>query len=232
MTAIRSAANPPRVGSATNFHRAGSKLSWGRNCSSRRHRSRRLRCVGIPYADAGLHVPDFRSSERVFHHLQQAVDLVTPGLSGSTIIQTRLASHPVMHAIGQQQPALFYDHELAFRRLVGYPPFGQLIQLHVSGQEATEIEKTAKIWRQHLTEQLAHMIARGDMPRRDQDAILGPLASHGAKPRGLSRYHLLVKVADGTAGRTLVRQTLESMTKGKPNRRIKFGVNVDPMELS
>lgn len=37
-----------------------------------------VRCVGIPYADAGLHVPDFRSSERVFHHLQQAVDLLTP----------------------------------------------------------------------------------------------------------------------------------------------------------
>ena len=191
-----------------------------------------VRCVGIPYADAGLHVPDFRSSERVFHHLQQAVDLVTPGLSGSTIIQTRLASHPVMHAIGQQQPTLFYEHELAFRRLVGYPPFGQLIQLHVSGQEATETENTAKTWRQHLTEQLAHMIAQGEMQRGEQSAILGPLAAYGAQPRRLSRYHLLVKVADGTAGRTLVRRTLESMTKGKPNRRIKFGVNVDPMELS
>ena len=103
-----------------------------------------VRCVGIPYADAGLHVPDFRSSERVFHHLQQAVDLLTPGLLGSAIIQTRLPSHPAMHAIGQQQPDLFYDHELAFRRLVGYPPFGQLIQLHVSGEDATETEKHRK----------------------------------------------------------------------------------------
>ena len=83
-----------------------------------------VRCVGIPYADAGLHVPDFRSSERVFHHLQQAVDLLTPGLLGSAIIQTRLPSHPTMHAIGQQQPDLFYDHELAFRRLWGIRPSG------------------------------------------------------------------------------------------------------------
>lgn len=191
-----------------------------------------VRCVGIPYADAGLHVPDFRSSERVFHHLQQAVDLVTPGLSGSTIIQTRLASHPVMHAIGQQQPTLFYEHELAFRRLVGYPPFGQLIQLHVSGQEATETENTAKTWRRHLTEQLAHMIVEGEMQQGEQDAILGPLAAYGAQPRRLSRYHLLVKIADGTAGRTLVRQTLALMTKGKINRRIKFGVNVDPLDVT
>ena len=190
-----------------------------------------VRCIGIPYADAGLHVPDFRSSERVFHHLQQTVDLLTPGLSGSAIIQTRLPSHPVMHAIGQQQPKLFYDHELAFRRLVGYPPFGHLIQLHVSGQEATETEETAKTWRQHLTRQLAQMIARGEMKRDEQDAILGPLASPGAKPRGLSRYHLLVKVADDAAGRTLVRRTLELMTQKKTYRRMKFGVNVDPLEI-
>ena len=188
-------------------------------------------CVGIPYADAGLHVPDFRSSERVFHHLQQAVDLLTPGIAGSAIIQTRLPSHPVLHAIGQQQPKLFHDHELAFRRLVGYPPFGQLIQLHVSGPEATETEEAAKRWRQDLTNGLARMIAQGAMQRHEQDAILGPLASHGAKPRGLSRYHLLVKVADGTAGRTLVRQTLELMTQGKAHRRLKFGVNVDPLEI-
>ena len=190
-----------------------------------------VRCVGIPYADAGLHVPDFRSSERVFHHVQQAVDLLTPGLSGSAIIQTRLPSHPVMHAIGQQQPKLFYDHELAFRQLAGYPPFGHLIQLHVSGQEATETEEAAKTWRQHLTRQLAHMIARGEIQQHEHDAILGPLASHGPKPRGLSRYHLLVKVTDGAVGRALVRQTLESMTKGETYRRMKFAVNVDPLEI-
>lgn len=190
-----------------------------------------VRCVGIPYADAGLHVPDFRSSERVFHHLQQAVDLLTPGLSGSAMIQTRLMSHPVIQAIGHQQPDLFYDHELAFRRLVGYPPFGQLIQLHVSGQDATETGNAAETWRRLLTEQLAHMIAQGDMPRREQDAILGPLATYGAKPRGMSRYHLLVKVADGTTGRSLVRRTIELMTKEKSHRRLKFGVNVDPLEI-
>ena len=190
-----------------------------------------VRCVGIPYADAGLHVPDFRSSERVFHHLQQAVDLLTPGLLGSAIIQTRLPSHPAMHAIGQQQPDLFYDHELAFRRLVGYPPFGQLIQLHVSGQDSTETENTAKTWCRHLTEQLAHMIAQGEMQQGEQSAILGPLATYGAQPRRLSRYQLLVKVADGTAGRILVRRTLESMNQGQTNRRLKFRVNVDPIEL-
>ena len=191
-----------------------------------------VRCIGVPYADAGLHVPDFRSSERVFHNLQQTVDLLTPGLCGSAIIQTRLPSHPVMQAIGQQQPGLFYDHELTFRRLVGYPPFGHLIRLHVSGQEATETEKAAKTWRQHLSRQLAQMIARGETQPYEHDAILGPLASHGPKTRGLSRYHLLVKVTDGAAGRTLVRRTFEQMTREKTCRQVNFGVNVDPLDVT
>ena len=191
-----------------------------------------VRCVVIPYADAGLHVPDFRSSERVFHHLQQAVDLLTPGLSGPALLQTHLASHPVMHALSQQRPQLFHEYELAFRRLVGYPPFGLLIQLHVSGQGAAETEKAAKRWRQHLTEGLARMIAQGDIHGHQQDAIMGPLASYGPKPRGLSRYHLLVKVADGAAGRALVRRTIELMVRETSHRRLKFGVNVDPLDVT
>ena len=75
------------------------------------------------------------------------------------------------------------------------------------------------------------MIARGEMKRDEQDAILGPLASPEAKPRGRFRYHLLVKVADDAAGRILVRRTLELMTQKKTYRRMKFGVNVDPVEI-
>ena len=76
------------------------------------------------------------------------------------------------------------------------------------------------------------MLAQGDIQQHEQDAILGPLASYEAKQRGQYRYHLLVKVTDGTAGRTLVRRTHELMTKGKPHRRLKFGVNVDPLDVT
>ncbi len=190
-----------------------------------------VRCLGVPYADAGLHMPDFRSSERVFHHLQQAVGLLTPGLPGSAVIQTRLPAHHVMEAVSQQQPALFYDQELDFRQRAGYPPFGHLIQLHVSGKEAAEAEEAATAWRRLLTAERARMIAGGETEQLQHDAILGPLPSHGPKPRGLHRYHLLVKFMDGTAGRTLVRRTLAPMTQQRIARRVRLGVNVDPWDV-
>ena len=191
-----------------------------------------VRCVAVPYADAGLHFPDFRSSERVFHHLRQAVDLLTPGPDGSAIIQTRLPFHHAMHAISTQQPQIFYDRELAFRRMAGYPPFGLLVRLAVSGKDRTETEAAANLWAHRLTTQRAHMIAQGDAPPQEHDAILGPLLSRGPTSTKRQRYHLLLKFKDVTAARTLVRHTLEQMTGEKTYRQVKFGVNVDPLDAA
>ncbi len=190
-----------------------------------------VRYLGVPYADAGLHIPDFRSSERVFHHLQQAMGLFTPGLPGCAVIQTRLPSHHVMQAVSQQRPALFYDQELVFRQHMGYPPFGHLIQVCVSGKEAAASEEAANTWRRHLITELEGMIARGETDQPRHEAILGPLASHGPGPRGVHRRHLLVKFNDGIAGRILVRRTLERMTRAPIARRVRFDVNVDPSEV-
>jgi len=191
-----------------------------------------VRCVAIPYADAGLHLPDFRSSERVFHHLRQAVDLLTPGPNGSAIIQTRLPFHHAMHAISTQQPQIFYDRELAFRRMAGYPPFGLLVRLAVSGKDRTETEAAANLWAHRLTTQRAHMIAQGDATPQEHDAILGPLLSRWSASPKRPCYHLLLKFKDGTAARTLVRHTLEQMTGEKTSRQVKFGVNVDPLDAA
>ncbi len=190
-----------------------------------------VRYLGVPYADAGLHIPDFRSSERVFHHLQQAMALCTPGLAGCAVIQTRLPSHPVMQAISRNQPAIFYDQERDFREHMGYPPSGHLIQLHVIGKDATASEEAAATWRRHLITELEGMIAGGKTEQPHQEAILGPLASRGPRVRGLHRHHLLIKLKDGVAGRTLVRRTLEQMTHMPVARHVRFGVNVDPSEV-
>lgn len=189
-----------------------------------------VRCVAVPYADAGLHFPDFRSSERVFHHLRQAVDLLTPGPDGSAIIQTRLPFHHAMHAISTQQPQIFYDRELAFRRMAGYPPFGLLVRLAVSGKDRMATEAAANLWAHRLTTQRTHMIAQGDATPQEHDAILGPLLSRGPTSTKRQRYHLLLKFKDGPAARTLVRHTLEQMTREKTYRQVKFGVNVDPLD--
>ncbi|MDT7043391.1 replication restart helicase PriA [Candidatus Nitronereus thalassa] len=191
-----------------------------------------VRFVGIPYADAGLHLPDFRSAERLYHHLQSAIQLVTHhGMEPQVVIQTRLASHHVMHAIAQQQPSIFYDHELAFREAVGYPPFIHFIQMTVSGANQVTVQEAAGRWVQTLASQLASQTSNNKSSLAMDTKILGPIATQGLRHRRLFRETILFKADDVGQAKTLIRHTYESMAADKHHKGLQFGINVDPMEM-
>ena len=191
-----------------------------------------VRFVGIPYADAGLHRPDFRSAERLYHHLQSAIQLVTDhDLQPHIVIQTRLPAHHVMHAIAQQQPSIFYNHELAFREAVGYPPFIHFIQMTVSGTNQVTVQEAAGRWVQTLASQLASRASNKKPSLITDTKILGPLASHGLRHRRMYRETILFKAEDFGQAKTLIRQTYESMAGDKQHKGLQFGINVDPMDV-
>ena len=45
--------------------------------------------VAVPDADAGLHIPDFRSAERMYHGLVDAADLALPATAGGRLLVGR-----------------------------------------------------------------------------------------------------------------------------------------------
>jgi len=191
-----------------------------------------VRFVGVPYADAGLHLPDFRSAERLFHHLQATVNLLTEDHEpGQVVIQTRLPSHHVMQAVGQQQPCLFYDHELAFRQAVGYPPFVHFIQMTVSGKDQALVQKAARECVQTLASQMAHQSSRNASQKGLDTTILGPIASRSLKYHRSYRETILLKAINLESARTAIRRTHETMASTKVYKGVQFGINMDPMEV-
>jgi len=98
--------------------------------------------IGVPDADAGLHVSDFRSAERTYHGLVDAVELARPG--GRVMLQTRFADHHAIAAIVAGDPMLFLTHERLFRELLQYPPFTHLIRLDVSGRVESAVARAAQ----------------------------------------------------------------------------------------
>jgi len=177
--------------------------------------------VGIPYADTGLHRPDFRSAERTYHALRDAVGLARSG--GQVVLQTILPDHHVIASIAAGNPARFYEQELAFRRALGYPPFAHLISLCVSGKMEASVRAAAERW----------VAAVKDQDKNTPAAItvLGPIPATVERVRGRHRWQILVKSPDGEAARHSVRATLEKMESGKESRNLKFDVDMDPMEL-
>lgn len=177
--------------------------------------------VGVPHADAGLHRPDFRSAERTYHALRDAVALARA--DGQVVLQTALPEHHVIAAIAQGNPARFYEQELEFRRALGYPPFAHLISLCVSGKTEAAVRAAAERWAVAVKEQ--------GRKSAGQIAVLGPIPASVERVRGRHRWQILVKSPDGDSARRSVQATLEKMEGGKEHRRLKFDVDVDPVEL-
>lgn len=188
--------------------------------------------VGIPHADASFHLPDFRSAERTYHTLQDAIELAGAGDGGGQVLlQTYLPTHHVIQAIAQQDSRIFYDHELALRQALGYPPFTHLIHLRVSGKDLEQVQAEAQRWVDVLRAGMVKPSQNDEGFNGDAQGILGPIPAFFSRLRGRHRYQILLKSAQLDKARAIVRETLETLeTKGrKPS--LKFEVEVDPLEL-
>src|SRR2546422_8682961 len=108
--------------------------------------------VGIVRADAGLSVPDFRSAERTYHTLLDAVSLAgSAGAGSQVIVQTYLSSHHAIQAVAQNNESVFLSEELSHRTALGYPPAVYLIALLVSGINEKTVRDAATAWVARLT---------------------------------------------------------------------------------
>ena len=199
--------------------------------------------VGIVQADAGLSVPNFRSAERTYHTLLDAVSLADPaGAGGQVIVQTSLSSHHAIQAVAQNDESIFVSEELSHRTALGYPPAVYLIALLVSGTNETMIHDAARDWVARLTAwsspsmdgqegarkvpSTAHTIGRPD-----RLTVLGPVPSPVPRLRGRYRWHILVKSSEREAGLEAVRITVKDMERIYQRRAIKFDIDVDPIEM-
>lgn len=186
--------------------------------------------VGVPQADDGLHVADFRAAERTYHALLDAVSLARPGLSeGRVLLQSHMPEHHAVAAVAAGRPALFYEQELAFRQALGYPPAAHLISLRVSGKEAGPVQQAARRWSRLLLS--AATAGAADRMAVAQTTVLGPVPATHAQLRGRHRWQLLVKTEQAESGRRAVKAALEKLEGKERKSGLKFEVDVDPIEM-
>src|SRR5207244_8355974 len=83
--------------------------------------------VGVVAADLGLGMPDFRAAERTFQLLTQVAGRAGRGcLPGIVLVQTINPDHYAVRLAAAQNYQGFYEKELNFRRMMMYPPFGDM----------------------------------------------------------------------------------------------------------
>jgi primosomal protein N' (replication factor Y) len=169
--------------------------------------------VGVVAADTALNLPDFRAAERTFQLLTQVAGRAGRSpRGGQVVVQTYLPEHYAVQAASRHDFGAFYQEEMAFRRRMGYPPFGRLARLlFVHTRWAVCQQETERVAR-WLEERLAELGLPGS-------ALLGPVPCFFARERGRFRWHLVLRTADPV-------RVLEGVPLG-PGWR----VDVDPVDL-
>ncbi len=142
---MRSAADYERT--LESFRRGDTQILIGTQMIAKGLHFPNVTLVGVLNPDAGLSLPDFRASERVFQLLWQVAGRAGRGdVPGEVIIQT---THPENEVI-QFAAALDFDgfstFDSEFREFLHYPPYGRLIALHFRGEdEAATLRYAEKI---------------------------------------------------------------------------------------
>jgi len=92
----------------------------------------KVNLVGIILADIGLHVPDFRSSEKTFQTITQVAGRAGRKDPGEVIIQSYMPENPAIACAQQHDYLTFYNYEIEGRKHTSYPPFGEIIRLLIT----------------------------------------------------------------------------------------------------
>ena len=108
--------------------------------------------VGVILADLGLHIPDFRTPERIFELLTQVAGRAgRRKKQGEVIIQTYNPQHPsILHSQTHNYLG-FYEQEISSRKEALLPPFGKLVKLMFVHESNTVCEEKANTLQKILT---------------------------------------------------------------------------------
>jgi primosomal protein N' (replication factor Y) len=182
-----------------------------------------VRLVGVVVADVGLHLPDFRAAERTFQLLTQVAGRAgRDAAPGRVIVQTFDPGHYAIRPVLDHGYERFYAEELEHRRALGYPPFGRLIRVLITGPDESDTRSASR----ELARLVEAIAADGSEPELE---VLGPAPAPLARLRGRYRYQLLVKGPPGPVLRGAA-ETLVKATAGLASP-LQASVDVNPMSM-
>ncbi|UCD17660.1 MAG: primosomal protein N' [Candidatus Zixiibacteriota bacterium] len=180
--------------------------------------------VGVLMADIGLDMPDFRASEKLFAKLIQVAGRSGRGIvPGEVIVQTFNPELELIDDAARQDYETFYRREIKSRGALRYPPFSHLVNFRLSGKNEQTVEKSAKVFRNHLEAGIKTAGLRA--------VVLGPAPCPLYRVRGLYRRQIIIKTRQVTRfGRFLSDWEIGERNFGLPFS-VRLIVDVDPYDM-
>ena len=140
--------------------------------------------MGILAADLSLYTEDYHAAERTFQLLTQAAGRAGRGSgSGEVVFQTYNPEHYCIQAAAAQDYEAFYEEEMGYRMVAGYPPAKRMMSIHGSCRDEAHL-LTAM-------EYLKKMIFR--IIKEEKLQVIGPAEESIGKIQDVYRKVLYIK---------------------------------------
>ena len=146
--------------------------------------------MGVLAADLSLNDSDYHCGERTFQLLTQAAGRAGRGVrKGEVVIQTYQPDHYSITLAATQDYEAFYEEEMGYRELMGYPPAEHLLAILFTskeeGQALAAAEETGRILRSYQEE-----------GGRSDGSVIGPSKAAVSKINDIYRFVIYCKEKD------------------------------------
>jgi primosomal protein N' (replication factor Y) len=143
-----------------------------------------VRLVGILSPETLLTFSDFRATERTFQDVSRMIEFSEPAAGSEVVIQTPAPVHYSIRAAAERDYRTFYDAEIEFRRVMGYPPFASLAEVTLQGREVRSLAARAREFRAFLR------------PHEPELEVLGPALASVVRVRDVVRVQVILKARE------------------------------------
>ena len=203
-----------------NIHEGESQILIGTQMLAKGHHFPNVTLVGILEADSGLFSADFRALERTGQLLTQVAGRSgRADKPGEVWIQTYHPEHPLLNHLLEQGYFSFSEILLQERRASLLPPYSYLALLHAEALSSTypfdflnEVKNRAELVGQEIS-------------------LLGPVPSLHPRRAGYYRCQLLLQAKRRNTLQSLLEQIIKPISLLASSRRVRWSLDVDPIEL-
>ncbi len=193
----------------------------GTQMLSKGHHFPNLELVVVVNADQGLFSTDFRGSERLAQSLVQVSGRAgREKKQGRVIIQTAFSQHPFWSELLNGGYERVANSELVAREAAAWPPFSRLALVRASAAK-----------RQDCWQFLDSVRRIADQQAGEGLRVLGPVSAPMERRAGRYRAQILLQCRQRPPLHALLAQLQPKMEGSPLARRVRWTIDVDPIEL-
>lgn len=201
------------------FNRQEADILIGTQMIVKGHDFPNVTLVGVLAADLSLNDADFRSGERTFQLVTQAVGRAGRGeVPGEAFVQTYQPDNYSIRAAVSQDYEAFYEEEMAYRALMKYPPAAAMMAVLGGCEDEALLSQGMKYIREYISK----------LDKKHMLRVIGPAPQAVSRVQDIYRQVIYIRQKDRNV-LTALKDKLEEyieINSGFSNIHIQFDFHI------